>query len=182
MNWIELNNQVIVRDKDGKYQLDKDKEALEAYLEYSVKVRMKEFSTIKEKIDYLVKNNYYSEKVIKQYSTIYIEKLYEFIKSQDFKFESYMSASKFFENYALKSNDGKSILESYEDKILIVSLALANGDENFAKKIADKLIKQEFQPATPTFLNAGRARAGERVSSFLISDEESCEGISYAVD
>ena len=83
MNWIELNNQVIVRDKDGKYQLDKDKEALEAYLEYSVKVRMKEFSTIKEKIDYLVKNNYYSEKVIKQYSTIYIEKLYEFIKSQD---------------------------------------------------------------------------------------------------
>ena len=60
MNWIELNNQVIVRDKDGKYQLDKDKEALEAYLEYSVKVRMKEFSTIKEKIDYLVKNNYYS--------------------------------------------------------------------------------------------------------------------------
>ena len=65
---------------------------------------MKEFSTIKEKIDYLVKNNYYSEKVIKQYSTIYIEKLYEFIKSQDFKFESYMSASKFFENYALKSS------------------------------------------------------------------------------
>ena len=181
MNWIELNNQVIVRDKDGKYQLDKDKEALEAYLEYSVKVRMKEFSTIKEKIDYLVKNNYYSEKVIKQYSTIYIEKLYEFIKNQDFKFESYMSASKFFENYALKSNDGKSILESYEDKILIVSLALANGDENFAMKIADKLIKQEFQPATPTFLNAGRARAGEMVSCFLISVEDSCEGISYAV-
>ncbi len=75
----------------------------------------------------------------------------------------------------------KTLLESYEDKILIVSLALANGDENFAMKIADKLIKQEFQPATPTFLNAGRARAGEMVSCFLISVEDSCEGISYAV-
>ena len=181
MNWIELNNQVIVKDKDGKYQLDKDKEALKSYLDDSVKVRMKEFNTIKEKIDYLVKNNYYSENVINKYSDIYIEKLYEFIKSQNFKFESYMSASKFFENYALKSNDGKHILESYEDKVLIVSLALADGDEVFARNIADKLIKQEFQPATPTFLNAGRARSGEMVSCFLISVEDSCEGISYAV-
>ena len=181
MNWIELNNQVIVKDKDGKYQLDKDKEALKSYLDDSVKVRMKEFNTIKEKIDYLVKNDYYSENVINKYSDIYIEKLYEFIKSQNFKFESYMSASKFFENYALKSNDGKHILESYEDKVLIVSLALADGDEVFARNIADKLIKQEFQPATPTFLNAGRARSGEMVSCFLISVEDSCEGISYAV-
>ena len=28
MNWIKLNNQVIIKDNEGKYQLDKDKEAL----------------------------------------------------------------------------------------------------------------------------------------------------------
>ena len=28
MNYIELNNQVIIRDENGKYQLNKDKEAL----------------------------------------------------------------------------------------------------------------------------------------------------------
>ena len=33
MNYIELNNQVIIRDENGKYQLNKDKEALKSYLE-----------------------------------------------------------------------------------------------------------------------------------------------------
>ena len=28
MNWIELNNQVIIKDEFGRYQLEKDKEAL----------------------------------------------------------------------------------------------------------------------------------------------------------
>lgn len=92
-----------------------------------------------------------------------------------------MSANKFYQNYALKSDDGKTILETYNDKVLIVSLALANGDENLALDLADKLVKQEFQPATPTFLNAGRARAGEMVSCFLLSVEDSTQGISYAI-
>ena len=92
-----------------------------------------------------------------------------------------MSANKFYQNYALKTNDGKEILETYNDKVLIVSLALADGDESFAFDLAEKLIKQEFQPATPTFLNAGRKRAGELVSCFLLSVEDSTEGISYAI-
>ena len=103
------------------------------------------------------------------------------IKHYNFKFQSYMSANKFYQNYALKSDDGKEILETYNDKVLIVSLALANGDESLAINLADKIVKQEFQPATPTFLNAGRQRAGEMVSCFLISVEDSTEGISYAI-
>ena len=92
-----------------------------------------------------------------------------------------MSANKFYQGYALKTNDGKNILETYNDKVLIVSLALANGDESLAINLADKIAKQEFQPATPTFLNAGRARAGEMVSCFLLSVEDSTEGITYAI-
>ena len=39
MNWIKLNNQVIIKDNEGKYQLDKDKEALNSYLdEYIAKI------------------------------------------------------------------------------------------------------------------------------------------------
>ena len=64
--------------------------------------------------------------------------------------------------------------------MLIVALTLGNGDPKLAKDIAEKLINQEFQPATPTFLNAGRARAGKMVSCFLVNIEDSCEGISYA--
>ncbi len=87
--------------------------------------------------------------------------------------------SKFFDGYALKTNDGKEILEKYEDKILIVSLALAEGNKDLCMDIAEKLIKQEFQPATPTFLNAGKARRGEMVSCFLLEMDDSLNSINY---
>ncbi|WP_018590841.1 class 1b ribonucleoside-diphosphate reductase subunit alpha [Terrisporobacter glycolicus] len=181
MNWIELNNQVIIKDNEGKYQLEKDKEALESYLNEYVNKRLKKFKSIEERLNYLIENDYYSKEVINKYSMDFIEKIYIHIKNCDFKFQSYMSANKFYQNYALKSDDNKTILETYDDKVLIVSLALGDGDEDLTLNLADKLIKQEFQPATPTFLNAGRARAGEMVSCFLLSVEDSTEGISYAI-
>lgn len=181
MKWIELNNQVVIRDNNGHLQLDKDQEALKCYLDEHIEPKTYKFNSLKERIDFLINNDYYSKEIINKYTLSQIEEINKLISEQDFKFQSYMSASKFYDGYALKSNDKKYILENYNDKILIVSLALANGDFNFAKKLAIKLIKQEFQPATPTFLNAGRARAGEMVSCFLLSIEDSTEGISYAI-
>ena len=181
MKHIELNNQVIIKDDNGQLQLHKDKEALEAYLNGPVAKRLRKFNSIEERLEYLVKHDYYKCFQGFMYSIEDIKSIYEFIKSKNFKFQSYMSASKFYENYALKSNDGKEILETYEDKVLIVALELGTGDIKSAKDIAEKLINQEFQPATPTFLNAGRKRAGEMVSCFLLNVEDSCEGISYAV-
>lgn len=181
MNWIELNNQVIIKDKEGKYQLEKDKESLECYIKDYVTPRLKKFNNLEERLTYLIENNYYCEEVINKYSMEFMEKVYKRINDSNFKFQSYMSANKFYQNYALKSDDGKIILETYNDKVLIVSLALADGNEKLALNLADKLIKQEFQPATPTFLNAGRKRAGEMVSCFLLSVEDSTEGISYAI-
>ncbi|MEG0249434.1 MAG: class 1b ribonucleoside-diphosphate reductase subunit alpha [Peptostreptococcus sp.] len=180
-SYIELNNEVIVRDRHGKYQLHKDEEALSAYLSDSIDKRTKKFSSESEKIKYLIDNKYYEREIIEKYSKEFIFELYDYINSFGFNFQSYMSASKFYENYALKTDDGKYILENYEDKILICSLAIANGDEKVARKVAEKLIRQEFQPATPTFLNLGRERAGQLVSCFLLTVEDSCEGISYAV-
>ncbi len=181
MNWIELNNQVIIKNKEGKYQLEKDKEALYSYINEYIKPRTKVFNSLEERLSYLIDNNYYSKEVIKRYDIDFIKEIERIIKNYGFKFNSYMSANKFYQNYALKTNDNKEILESYNDKVLIVSLALGNGDKDLVKKLAEKLVKQEFQPATPTFLNAGRARAGEMVSCFLISIEDSTEGISYAI-
>lgn len=181
MNWVELNNQVIIKDDKGKYQLEKDKEALDVYIKEYIYPKLKKFSSIEEKLDYLINKEYYSKDVIDKYNIDFIKGLYKSIEKHNFKFQSYMSANKFYQNYSLKSNDGKEILESYNDKVLIVSLSLGNGDEKRALSLADKLVKQEFQPATPTFLNAGRKRAGEMVSCFLLSVEDSTEGISYAV-
>ncbi|MGX9755452.1 class 1b ribonucleoside-diphosphate reductase subunit alpha [Clostridioides difficile] len=181
MNWIELNNQVIIKNEQGKYQLEKDKEALSSYIEEFINPKLKKFNNLEERLKYLMDEGYYLEEVIHKYSMDFIKNIYKLIKEHKFKFQSYMSANKFYQNYALKSNDGKEILETYNEKVLIVALTLGNGDESLALNLADKIVKQEFQPATPTFLNAGRKRAGEMVSCFLLSVEDSTEGISYAI-
>jgi ribonucleoside-diphosphate reductase alpha chain len=181
MNYIKLNNQVIIKDDQGKYQLEKDQEALKSYIKEYITPRLKCFKSIEERLNYLIENKYYSKEVIDKYSMDFIKEIYKNIEKENFKFKSYMSANKFYQNYALKTNDGKEILENYNDKVLIVSLALGDGDQQLALNLAKKLVKQEFQPATPTFLNAGRERAGEMVSCFLLSVEDSTEGISYAI-
>lgn len=181
MEWIEKNNEVIIRDENNMLQLHKDKEALELYLEESVKPRMKEFNSYAEKFEYLIDNNYYATSVLDKYNMEEIETIRDEAEKIEFKFQSYMSANKFYEGYALKTDDGTEILESYEDKITIVALTLANGDFELAKNLVISMARQEFQPATPTFLNAGRSRAGEMVSCFLLNIEDSSDGISYAV-
>ncbi|HEM7408505.1 TPA: class 1b ribonucleoside-diphosphate reductase subunit alpha [Clostridioides difficile] len=181
MNWIELNNQVIIKNEQGKYQLEKDKEALSSYIEEFIQPKLRKFNNLEERLKYLIDEGYYSKEVINQYSIDVIKNIYDMIDKHKFEFQSYMSANKFYQNYALKSNDGKEILETYNDKVLIVALTLGNGDKDLALNLADKIVKQEFQPATPTFLNAGRKRAGEMVSCFLLSVEDSTEGISYTI-
>ncbi|PBF64475.1 ribonucleotide-diphosphate reductase subunit alpha [Clostridioides difficile] len=181
MNWIELNNQVIIKNEQGKYQLEKDKEALSSYIEEFIQPKLRKFNNLEERLKYLIDEGYYLKEVINQYSIDVIKNIYDMIDKHKFEFQSYMSANKFYQNYALKSNDGKKILETYNDKVLIVALTLGNGDKDLALNLADKIVKQEFQPATPTFLNAGRKRAGEMVSCFLLSVEDSTEGISYAI-
>ena len=47
----------------------------------------------------------------------------------------------------------------------IVALYLANGNKA-QKQFISAMVEQRYQPATPTFLNAGRARRGELVSCF----------------
>lgn len=172
---------MIIKNEQGKYQLEKDKEALSSYIEAFIQPKLRKFNNLEERLKYLIDEGYYSKEVINQYSIDVIKNIYDMIDKHKFEFQSYMSANKFYQNYALKSNDGKEILETYNDKVLIVALTLGNGDKDLALNLADKIVKQEFQPATPTFLNAGRKRAGEMVSCFLLSVEDSTEGISYAI-
>jgi ribonucleoside-diphosphate reductase alpha chain len=63
-----------------------------------------------------------------------------------------------------------------------VALELASGDENLAVKYADEIISGRFQPATPTFLNLGKAQRGEPVSCFLVRIEDNMESISRGIN
>ncbi|MDR0123069.1 class 1b ribonucleoside-diphosphate reductase subunit alpha [Bacillus pumilus] len=179
--WIQLNNEIMIQ-KDGKFQFEKDKEAVKSYFIDYVNQNMVFFHDLEEKLDYLKEHDYYEEEFLNLYSKEDIKKVFKFAYSFKFRFPSFMSAFKFYNDYALKTNDKMKILERYEDRISIVALFLAEGNTDKAMKYVESMIKQEYQPATPTFLNAGRKRRGEMVSCFLIEIGDSLNDISKAID
>lgn len=178
--WILLNNEVMIK-KDDDFQLDKDKEAVRSYFLDYVNKNTVFFYTLKEKIDYLIENNYY-ENLYEQYSFEDIMRVYALIYERKFRFPSFMSAFKFFQNYALRDDSGEKFLERYEDRVACIALYLAQGDLSQAIKYAELLVNQEYQPATPTFLNGGKRRSGELVSCFLDEIGDSLNSIGYAIN
>lgn len=179
MSFIELNNKVNMRKENGFFNLESDKEAIVAYMEEEITPNLKRFPTVKEFIDYMLDNDFYYSQLLEEYSIEEIEELTTLIYSYSFEFDSFMAISKFFRDYSLKSNDKKTYLETYEDRIIIVSLYLSRGNIEAAKSLAVSMIEQRYQPATPTFLNAGRSRRGEMVSCFLLETDDSLNSINY---
>ena len=176
MNHIELNN-AITRQKDGFYDLEKDQEALKVYLE-EVRENTKEFPTELDRLSWLVENDFYFD-CFAIYDEHFLKEISAKAYTYDFKFASYMAATKFYQSYALKTNDKKTYLENYEQHMVIVALYLAQGDNYFALELLDTLMTQVYQPATPTMLNAGRSRRGELVSCYLLSIDDSLNSINY---
>ncbi|MDH6674305.1 ribonucleoside-diphosphate reductase alpha chain [Paenibacillus sp. LBL] len=180
MRHIELNNEVKVM-KDGLYQFEKDKEAVKAYMIDYVNKNTVFFHDLKEKMDYLFENNYYDKKVFEPYTFAQIKQVFQLAYNKKFRFPSFMSAYKYYNNYTLRTDDGTKFLERYEDRVAVNALDLADGDFEKAKLIVKALINQRYQPATPTFLNSGRKRSGEKVSCFLLDTPDTTEGILYVI-
>lgn len=181
VTYFDLNNEINI-PVNGQIQLGKDKEALEAFLNENVKPNTKQFSSIKERINYLIQNNYYEEKFISKYSFEFIEKLYDYLKKEDFHFKTFMAAYKFYAQYALKTDDNAYYLENFIDRVATNALYFGDGDEKLALELADELIHQRYQPATPSFLNAGRKRRGELVSCFLIQMTDDMNSIGRNIN
>ncbi|MGR4025604.1 class 1b ribonucleoside-diphosphate reductase subunit alpha, partial [Bacillus sp. ZZQ-131] len=179
MRHIELNNE-ITQMQDGFYQLHKDKEALEVFME-EARENTVPFNSVAERMEYMKEHDYYYN-VLDEYSLEEVEGVYNIAYGENFEFQSYMAASKFYKDYALKTNDQKQYLESYEDRVAIVSLYLGRGDVSKAKQFASMIVKQNYQPATPTFLNAGRSRRGEMVSCFLLEMDDSLNSIGFNIN
>lgn len=176
-NHIELNNKVTKRREDGFFDIEKDQEALEVYLE-EIAEKTIQFNDPIERLHFLVEQDFYYD-LFKEYSEPSLKEINQFADSIPFQFASYMSASKFFKDYALKTNDKSEYLETYKEHVIIVSLYLAKGNVEQAKQFVEGMIEQRIQPATPTFLNAGRARRGELVSCFLLEVDDSLNSINF---
>ncbi|HJA72770.1 MAG TPA: class 1b ribonucleoside-diphosphate reductase subunit alpha [Candidatus Limosilactobacillus faecipullorum] len=181
VKYFDLNNEINL-PKDGQIQLNKDKEALENFLEVNVRPNTKKFSSVEERLNWLINHDYLEKEFIEKYSMTFITRLYDYLKGIDFHFHSFMAAYKFYAQYALRTNDKEYYLENYIDRVAMNALYLADGDEDLAMDLADELIHQRYQPATPTFLNVGRKRRGEFVSCFEIQSTDNMNTIGRTIN
>lgn len=181
ITYFKLNNQ-INRPVNNQIPLQKDQEAVRAYFKEHVNPNTVPFESVSEKIDFLIKQDFIEEGFINKYTKSFIEQLFEELYQKEFRFRSFMGAYKFYTQYALRTNDGKRYLERFEDRIAFNALFLADGDEELARHIADEILNQRYQPATPTFLNAGRKRRGELVSCFLVQATDDMNSIGRVIN
>lgn len=184
--YLKLNNEVLnTYSNTGVVDIEKDKEATRQYFLENINVRMRYFIDLEEKIKYLVNEGYYEKEFLEMYSMKFIKKIFKIAYSFNFRFPSFMSASKFYDGYALKSRDGQEILEKYEDRVSIVALYLAQGNEQLAEK-AVRAMMEAYQSATPTTLNSGKKARGELVSCFKLTMDDSmnsiAENIGYCLE
>lgn len=178
----ELNAMLNLYGEDGKIQLHKDKEAARAYFLEHVNQNTVFFHSLEEKLNYLVENDYYEKSVLDAYSFEDIKRLFQQAYAHKFRFDSFLGAYKFYTQYALKTFDGERYLERFEDRVVMNALMLAQGDTKFAADLIEEIITGRFQPATPTFLNAGKKQRGEFVSCFLLRVEDNMESIARAIN
>jgi ribonucleoside-diphosphate reductase alpha chain len=180
-SYHELNAMLNLYDENGKIQFEKDREAAKAYFLDHVNLNTVFFHSIEEKLHYLIENEYYDEAVLNQYSDEFVKDLFKQTYAHRFRFPTFVGAYKFYTSYALKTFDGERYLERFEDRVVMNALMLARGDEQVAKDTVEEIISGRFQPATPTFLNAGKKQRGEFVSCFLLRVEDNMESIARAV-
>lgn len=182
IDYHALNAMLNLYDSKGHIQFDKDKEAAHHYFRQHVNQNTVFFHDLKEKLDFLIQENYYENDVLQQYSFEFIKALFQQAYAHKFRFQTFLGAFKYYTSYTLKTFDGKRYLERYEDRVCMVALTLAQGSEPLAKLYVDEIITGRFQPATPTFLNCGKKQRGELISCFLLRIEDNMESIGRSVN
>jgi ribonucleoside-diphosphate reductase alpha chain len=182
MDYHALNAMLNLYDAEGRIQFDADKRAAREYFLQHVNQNTVFFHSLKERLDYLVEKQYYEGAVLEKYPFEFIQELNDLAYSKKFRFETFLGAFKYYTSYTLKTFDGKRYLERFEDRVVMTALGLADGDQKLAIELVEEIISGRFQPATPTFLNTGKAQRGELVSCFLLRIEDNMESIARGIN
>lgn len=185
-DYLTLNAQLNLWgfDSDGNkiIQFDKDKEAAKAYFLNHVNPNTQWFTNLEEKLRYLTENEYYEKAFLDKYDFSFVKDVFKKVYAHEFRFPTFMGAYKYYTSYTLRTFDGKRYLERFEDRVAITALYLADGDKKLAENLAEEMITGRFQPATPTFLNSGKAQRGELVSCFLLDVQDDLNSIGRSVN
>lgn len=182
LDYHALNAMLNLYDEDGNIRFDADRMAARQYFLQHVNQNTVFFHSLDEKLGYLVDEGYYEPEVLDQYSKQFIAAIWDAAYAKKFRFPTFLGAFKYYTSYTLKTRDGQRYLERYEDRVVMTALALARGDEALAMSFMEEIISGRFQPATPTFLNAGKKSRGELISCFLLRVEDNMESIGRSIN
>nr|WP_319248159.1 class 1b ribonucleoside-diphosphate reductase subunit alpha [uncultured Celeribacter sp.] len=182
LDYHALNAMLNLYDEHGHIRFDADKMAARQYFLQHVNQNTVFFHSLDEKLGYLVDEGYYEAEVLDQYSKNFMRKIWDEAYAKKFRFPTFLGAFKYYTSYTLKTRDGQRFLERYEDRVVMCALALARGDEALAMAFMEEILAGRFQPATPTFLNAGKKSRGELISCFLLRLEDNMESIGRGIN
>jgi len=182
LDYHALNAMLNLYDEKGHIQFEADRQAARQYFLQHVNQNTVFFHSLQEKLGYLVREGYYEAEVLEQYDPAFVQSVFDAAYARKFRFPTFLGAFKYYTSYTLKTFDGKRYLERFEDRVVMVALTLAQGDEDLAMRMMDEIISGRFQPATPTFLNAGKKQRGELISCFLLRLEDNMESIGRGIN
>ena len=182
LDYHALNAMLNLYDADGRIRFEADRMAARQYFLQHVNQNTVFFHNLDEKLRYLVDEGYYEPEVLDQYSKNFQRAIWDAAYARKFRFPTFLGAFKYYTSYTLKTRDGQRYLERYEDRVVMVALTLARGDEALAMRFMEEMLSGRFQPATPTFLNAGKKSRGELISCFLLRIEDNMESIGRSIN
>jgi len=182
LDYHALNAMLNLYDDEGHIRFDADRMAARQYFLQHVNQNTVFFHSLDEKLDYLVEEGYYEAEVLEAYPRAFLQQIWDAAFKKKFRFPTFLGAFKYYTSYTLKTRDGKRFLERYEDRVVMVALALARGDQALAMSFMEEILSGRFQPATPTFLNAGKKSRGELISCFLLRLEDNMESIGRGIN
>ncbi|MEM5519513.1 class 1b ribonucleoside-diphosphate reductase subunit alpha [Sulfitobacter sp. AS59] len=182
LDYHALNAMLNLYDEAGHIRFDADRKAAREYFLQHVNQNTVFFHSLEEKLGYLVDEGYYEAAVLEAYPAEFLREIWDTAFKQKFRFPTFLGAFKYYTSYTLKTRDGKRFLERYEDRVVMTALTLAQGDQTQAMAFMHEILSGRFQPATPTFLNAGKQSRGELISCFLLRLEDNMESIGRGIN
>ena len=182
LDYHALNAQLNLYDADGNIQFEADREAVRRYIRDEIAPRSRTYPSVQARLEALVAEGYYEQHVLDQYSWPDITAVFDRAAASGHEFDTFLGAFKYYTSYALKSFDGTEFLEDFNQRVAMAALYLGRGDTQLALDLVDEMASGRFQPATPTFLNAGKQARGELVSCFLLRVEDNMESIARGIN
>ena len=131
VTYYDLNNQINI-PVNNKIPLEKDKEALQAFLKENVEPNTKRFSSLEERFKFLIENDYIEKEFVEKYKSTEekIEALYNAIVSRT----SDEAGKKFW------VDEYKKVLAVYgSESTALRAIADRMVNENELKELADKM-------------------------------------------